>query len=177
MTDKSTDEKVFLCPSNVSKKWIRRFRALDFVFDCNGCLYSPKTWNDEWDNQTKALWLRSVGMSPDTISKKLNVKLTTVKNRWLDNITLHYKLKNILYCDWSTFGYTDTYGNRYISYGGVPKITGRSMEVYVHAEIYNDLSQVREGYKDPDPDPDTDTEPEIDPSEKLYREWYINDND
>ncbi len=108
----------FLCPDNVSNKWIKRFKSLEFIFDNNGYLYSPKMWNDDWDKQIKCLWLRSVGMAPEKIAKKLDVGLSLVKNYWLNNITRNYKLMPINKYDWSTIGFVNAGGERFIRYGG-----------------------------------------------------------
>ena len=110
--------KHFLCPDNIPKRWIDRFKLLEFTFDSNGCLYSPKKWNDNWDNQIKSLWLRTVGMGPEKIAIKLNVGLSSVKNYWLSTITRNYKLIPINKYDWSTIGFVDITGERYIRYGG-----------------------------------------------------------
>jgi len=165
----------FLCPPGLSDRWIERFRILDFVIGINGYLHSPKKWNDEWDDQTKALWLRSIGMSPQNISEKLSIKLTTIKNRWIDNITRNYNLKIPGPHDWSNQGYVDDRMRHHIYHGGVPIISDDDHEIVVRCEMDGELTQIVSDYINPDPD--TDTEPELDPSEKLYREWYINDND
>jgi hypothetical protein len=161
------DNGIFLHPSDISNKWISRFEILEFTFDIDGCLYSPKKWDDNWEPQIKALWLRSVGVSPERIAKRLNVKLTTVKNRWIDNITLHYKLKHTINTDWSDIGYVDKTRARYISYGGAtwrPELeTGQS-------EMDGELVQIRHDYRDTLDE--SSTLSEANPSHDLYREYY-----
>lgn len=45
-------------------------------------LYSPLAYNERWDRQSQAVWLRIIGMSPKRISIKLKINYDTVKN-WL----------------------------------------------------------------------------------------------
>ena len=113
-------DKPFLCPKYVSEAWIERFKILEFTIDNEGYLYSPKSYNEEWDDQTKSLWLRSIGISPQRIVKRLDVKIETLWRRWLINITSHYKLRGGTRYDWCTFGHVDLSKNRYVEYGGVP---------------------------------------------------------
>ena len=134
----------FLVPNGVSNKWIKRFKILEFIIDGAGCLYSPKTWNDGWDNQTKALWLRSVGVTPQNIAKKLNVELTTVKNRWIDTITRNYKLKIPDCHDWTNIGYVDNYLHRHINNGGVPEMPEPQLD------MDGELLQTLHDYRDED---------------------------
>lgn len=161
------DRIVFLCPSDVSNKWKVRFVTLEFTFDIDGYLYSPKRWNDGWDLQTKALWLRSIGISPERIATKLNVKLTTVKNRWIDNITRHYKLKSTINTDWATIGYIDIARDRYITYGGISRQShlGTGQE-----EMDGELMQVRHDYFDTLET--LNKSEELNPSDDLYKKYY-----
>ena len=112
----------FLHPNGISNKWIQRFRLLEFTFDCDDCLYTPKSWNDEWEKQVKCLWLRVLGMSPEKIAKKLDVGLSLVKNYWLNNITRNYKLKKVSKFDWSTIGYVDNNQQRFVYSGGAQDV-------------------------------------------------------
>ena len=45
-------------------------------------LYSPLKYNERWDRQSQVIWLRTIGMTPRSISKRLDIKYDTVKN-WL----------------------------------------------------------------------------------------------
>jgi hypothetical protein len=116
------NDKNFLCPDDMSDKWINRFKVLEFTFDTDGNLYTPKTWDDTWDKQIKCLWLRSVGIAPERIVKRLGVGLSLVKNYWLSKITRYYKLKNPKRYDWSTVGYIDVDNRRHILHGGAQDI-------------------------------------------------------
>ena len=134
-------KRIFLVPDGISNKWVERFKILEFTIDADGCLYSPKAWKDEWDNQTKALYLRSIGMSPQNIAKKLHVELTTVKNRWIDNITLNYELRSPVRYDWSDLGFVDDYLKRHINYSGAPDVPDPQLE------MDNELAQFIHDYE------------------------------
>ena len=94
----------FICPKYVSQAWIERFKLLEFGIDQEGYLYSPKSYNEAWDVHTKALWLRSVGVSPTMIGKKLKVDVGTVEKHWIDKLTRNYELRPISRYDWATIG-------------------------------------------------------------------------
>ena len=115
-------EDSFLYPDGISDKWIRRFELLEFTFDGDGYLYTPKTWNSNWEKQVKCLWLRVIGVAPVKIAKDLNVGLSLVKNYWLSNITRNYKLRNVSKFDWSTIGYVDENQQRFIYSGGAQDV-------------------------------------------------------
>lgn len=51
-------------------------------------LYSPLKYNERWDQQSQAIWLRTIGMSPKRIGVKLNIKYDTIKN-WLRALKGH----------------------------------------------------------------------------------------
>ena len=169
-------EKIVYAPW-ISKKMTVRFDILDFCVDCDGFLFSPKRFDDNWDFQTKALYYRSINIGPERISKKLNLNVNTLKNReFLGLITLDYEGKNYKlgdtdWADWSTLGRHDGQ-RRHICHGGVPKITDDDHEIISQFEMDAEFLNFRKDINEINID-----EPELDPSEKLYREWYINDND
>jgi len=45
-------------------------------------LYSPLKYNERWDQQSQAIWLRVIGMSPKRIGIRLKIKYDTIKN-WM----------------------------------------------------------------------------------------------
>jgi len=51
-------------------------------------LYSPLKYSERWDQQSQAIWLRVIGMSPKKIGIKLKVKYDTIKN-WLRALKGH----------------------------------------------------------------------------------------
>lgn len=157
-------------PHWISKKMRIRFDNLEFKVDTGGSLYSMKCYNDEWDFQTKALWLRSIGMNPDRISKKLNLNVNTLKNKeFLGLITLDYEGKNYglrrsTLLDWSDQGYVDASDDRYIRYGGGPgkpeKETGQGLMDGEELQFKHDILMDEE-------------EPEYsNPSDDLYNKYY-----
>ena len=111
-----------LIPDGLSKRWIKRFEILEFNIDHDGFLYSPKVFNNEWDNQTKALFWRTIGFSAPRIAKILDVPVITVKKRWLVTIR-DYRVRPICQYDWASIGATNKKGKQFIRFGGSPDIT------------------------------------------------------
>ncbi len=157
-------------PHWISKKMRIRFDNLEFKVDCGGFLYSPKSYNDEWDFQTKALWLRSVGMNPDRIAKKLDLNVNKLKNReFLGLITLDYEgkrygLRRSTMLDWSNQGYVDLRNDRYIRYGGAAgkpeKMNGQDL---MDGELLQHKHDILTDKKTPK---------HFNPSKDLYEEYY-----
>lgn len=147
-----------------------RFDNLEFCTDAGGFLYSPKSYNDKWDFQTKALWLRSIGMKPEYIAKKLGLNVNTLKNREflgllsLDYPDKNYRIRRSTRDDWSDRGFVDLRGDRYTYAGGAPEITDDNTEIYARLEMDGELNQTRRVYYD-----DSD---EIEPSRNIYKEYY-----
>jgi len=126
----SDQSKPFLCPKYQSEAWVERFKILEFIIDKEGYLSSPKVYKEDWDVQTRAMWLRSVGMSPTNISIKLNIDLATLEKHWIDRITKNYNLRPISQYDWATIGKVDNKKSvndpnrrKRINFGGIPSIT------------------------------------------------------
>ena len=128
------DQSMFLYPKYISEAWIERFMVLEFTIDSEGYLYSPKSYNEAWDDQTKALWLRSVGMAPLKIADKLNVDGDKLKISYIDKITKHYKLRSVGRYDWATVGRTNAHKQQYINYGGSPDITVKQQASPYHLQ-------------------------------------------
>lgn len=107
-----------------SPKMQKNLRILDLRIGGDGYLYSPKAFDPEWNWQTKAIWLRTCGMRPIRIAKRVGQKLDTVKKmfRRLKALTPFYR--GVSDNDWATIGntWTGDYGNkpvRRINFGGV----------------------------------------------------------
>ena len=153
--NKNTSEQCnqFLCPKYVSQAWIERFKILEFTIDQEGYLFSPKSYNETWDVHTKALWFRSIGISPTKIAKKLNVDIDNLTNHWLSNITKYYPLRGGCKYDWATIGYSDLSENRYVKYGGMPSHTSKQAVAPYQVrdigqmEMDTDLNMLRLRYK------------------------------
>jgi len=151
----------FLIPEGLSTAWIERFKLLEFVIGNDGYLYSPKVWDDDWDNQTKAIYMRSIGIAPQNIAKSLNVELTTVKNRWISNITRNYLLKGATRSDWSDRGFVDNYLKSHMNYGGVPELPDPQSDMDGELlQFLHDNTDVPEESKPSNP------------SDDLYKEYY-----
>ena len=129
--------KDIIYPPWISKKMVIRFNNLEFRSNENGFLYSLRSYDDNWDFQTKALWLRSVGVTPENIAKRLNLNVNTLKNKeFLGLLTLDYPNKNFEIIvpnryDWATIGYIDRSNNRHIYFGG-------TQDIRYHARAIND---------------------------------------
>lgn len=157
-------------PPWISKKMTARFDNLNFFVDCDGFVYSLKSYNDKWDFQTEALWLRSIGMNPEPIAKKLGLNVNTLKNKeFLGLLSLDYPGKNYSIRrstrdDWSDRGFVDSRGDRYTYAGGSPMITDDDNEIYARSEMDGELQGVRhDNHEDPD---------EIEPPKDPYKEYY-----
>lgn len=124
-----------------------RFDNLEFCVDYDGFLYSPKSYNDKWDLHTKALWLRSIGMNPDRISKNLKLNLNTLKNKGflsllsLDYPGKNYRIRRSTRYDWSDRGFVDVRGDRHTYAGGAPEITDDNIEIYGRLEMDGELAE------------------------------------
>ena len=151
-----------------------RFDNLEFCVDMNGFLYSPKSYNDNWDFQTKALWLRSIGMNPERIAKKLKLNVNTLKNKEflgllsLDYPDKNYKIRHAIRDDWSDRGYVDIRNDRHTHSGGSPQITDDNVEIYVQTEMDGELKQI---CRDSDKIENQETPEE---PKDLYEEYYGN---
>lgn len=161
--------KKIVYPPWISKKMAARFDNLEFCVNVDGFLYSPKCYNDKWDFQSKALWYRSVGMTPSNIAKKLNLNIGTLGNReFLGLFSLDYPGKNFKIVvpdrhDWSDQGYVDIRNDRYINHGGSPQITDDDSEIYVRVESDNELAQILY---------DLDEHEQLDKPKDPYKEYY-----
>lgn len=107
----------------VSPKMQKNLRILDLRIDPEGFLYSPKSYDPEWNWQSQAIWLRTIGVGIITISKRLDKKLTTVKRMFgrLKALTPFYR--GVSHNDWATIGnsWVGDYGSkkvRKIKFGG-----------------------------------------------------------
>ena len=147
-----------------------RFDNLKFTVDNGGFLYSQKSYNDKWDFQTKALWLRSIGMNPIHIAKKLCLNVNTLKNKdFLGLITLdydgkEYELRRSTALDWSDQGYVDARDDRHIRYGGA---VDRPEDITGQREMDGELLQFRH-----DALIDKKVLKNSNPSDDLYNEYY-----
>jgi hypothetical protein len=131
-SDKINQYKTFICPKYQSEAWVERFRILRFVIDNENYLFSPKVYNNNWDNQTKALWFRSIGMAPNNIAKRLCVNVATIEKHWIDRITKNYPLRPISQYDWVTIGENenrkvsnDPNRRKRVKFGGLPTMTAK----------------------------------------------------
>lgn len=165
----------FLYPDGISDKWIRRFKLLEFTFDSDDCLYTPKTWDSDWEKQVKCLWLRVIGVSPVKIAKDLDVGLSLVKNYWLSNITRNYKLQSISKFDWSTIGYVDENQQRFVYSGGAQDVRyhgnfkddgGLDTKISPQLCMDGELLQHIHDYEDRQEPKDSN------PSDDLYKKYY-----
>ena len=171
-------EKI-IYPDWISKKMCARFDNLEFCVDCDGFLYSPKGFNDDWDFQTKALYYRSINMPPDMIAKKLNLNVNTLKNKeFLGLITLdykdkNYKLRDTSIFDWCTIGYNSIKKTCIINKGGAQDIDyhgkivddgGLDVKISPQLEMDGELNQILHDQ------PDQNTI--LSPSQDLFKKYY-----
>jgi hypothetical protein len=164
-------EKI-IYPPWISKKMLIRFDNLEFCADSNNILYSLKSYNDTWDFQTKCLWLRSIGVTPENIAKRFDLNVNTLKNReFLGLLTLDYPDKNFKVIipdrdDWSEEGYVDIRNDRYTFYGGAPCRPERETGQY---EMDGELNQLLHDIQDraalPTPEPTNE-------STELFKQYY-----
>lgn len=159
----------------ISKKMCVRFDNLKLCVGKDGILYSQSPYNDEWDFQTKALWFRCIGMTPNNIAKKLQLNTNTIKNReFFGLLTLDYPDKNFESKipdrnDWATVGYVNLRCDRYVRHGGAPEIQQEDYDVIIKCEIYNEVLQLKRDVRD------RQEEKKKTKSQQLYDEWYKND--
>ena len=88
----------------VSPKMQKNLRILDLRIDPEGYLYSTKAYNSNWEWQSQAIWLRTIGIGRITISKRLNKSIKTVDKMFgrLKSLTKFYR--PIFKHDWTNIG-------------------------------------------------------------------------
>lgn len=164
-------EKI-IYPPWISKKMSIRFDNLNFCVGINGSLYSLKSYNNNWDFQTKVLWLRSIGVTPENIAKKFSLNVNTLKNKeFLGLLTLDYPDKNFKVVvpdsdDWSEEGYVDIRNDRYTSYGGAPSRPEKETGQY---EMDGELNQLLHDIQEKTDQP---TDQSTNESADLFKQYY-----
>lgn len=93
---------IYASAASVAMK--KKMLVLKLIFGADGYLYSPMTFNYDWNWQSQAIWLRSIGMGDQAISKRLKMSVNTVKAMFGRLKILKY-FKPYSLIDWATTGY------------------------------------------------------------------------
>ena len=120
----------------VSPKMQKNLRVLELRLDGKGHLYSPKTFDPEWNWQTQAIWLRLIGLGYLDISKRLKKSLNTIKSMF-KRLNISKYFPPVSKFGWSTIGYGAKHspsGWRVILYGGASGILYPSEEMVINQE-------------------------------------------
>lgn len=99
----------YIYASSSSAAMKKKMIVLELTFDTDGHLYSPKTFNEGWEWQSKAIWLRSIGMGHRAISQRINKSVNSIKSMFL-RLKISEFFKSYSSIDWATTGYGRTLG-------------------------------------------------------------------
>lgn len=118
----------------VSPAMQRNLRTLELRLDSKGFLYSPKTFDPDWNWQTQAIWLRLIGLGYIEIGKRIKKSLNTVKSMF-KRLNISKFFPRVSRKDWSTIGFgakETPSGWNIILYGGSSGMLYPSSEMIVN---------------------------------------------